>query len=91
MQQKELYGEISAFIGRLRDDPSREGITNMQGAIDYLLEKLHIVTEKLQEATGRKEIVLDDKDRRRLASRAIFIFLRKVSLPYLPQPRRRML
>lgn len=70
MQQKELYGEISAFIGRLRDDPSREGITNMQGAIDYLLEKLHIVTEKLQEATGRKEIVLDDKDRRRLASRA---------------------
>lgn len=70
MQQKELYGEISAFIGRLRDDPSRESITNMQGAIDYLLEKLHIVTEKLQEATGRKEITLDDKDRRRLASRA---------------------
>ena len=70
MQQKELYGEISAFMGRLRNDPSRESITNMQGAIDYLLEKLHIVTEKLQEATGKKEIVLDDKDRRRLASRA---------------------
>ena len=70
MQQKELYGEITAFMGRLREDPSRENITNMQGAIDYLLEKLHIVTEKLQEATGRKEIVLDDKDRRRLASKA---------------------
>ena len=45
MQQKELYGEISAFMDRLRDDPSHESITNMQGAIDYLLEKLHIVTE----------------------------------------------
>ena len=36
MQQKEFYCEISAFMGRLRDTPSREGITNMQGAIDYL-------------------------------------------------------
>lgn len=70
MQQKELYGEISAFIGRLRDDPSRENITNMQGAIDYLLEKLHIVTEKLRKATGRREMELDDSDRKRLASRA---------------------
>ena len=70
MRQKELYGEISAFMGRLRDDPSRENITNMQGAIDYLLEKLHIVTEKLLKATGRQEIELDDSDRRRLASRA---------------------
>lgn len=70
MQQKELYGEITAFMGRLREDPSRENITNMQGAIDYLLEKLHIVTEKLQKATGRQEIELDDSDRRRLASRA---------------------
>ena len=65
-----LFNEVSALMRRLANQDTRTELENMQAAIGYLVEKLHIVTEKLKTATSRKTIELGDDDRRRLAQKA---------------------
>lgn len=70
MKANQILEELNAFMGKMRENDSKEPVENMQAAIDYLLEKLHIYEEKFSEATGRKRPELNDNDRRRLAARA---------------------
>ena len=69
-QANMLFNEVTALMGKLANQDTRTELENMQAAIGYLVEKLHIVTEKLKAATGRKTIELGDDDRRRLAQKA---------------------
>lgn len=69
-QANMLFNEVTALMGKLANQDTRTELENMQAAIGYLVEKLHIVTEKLKAATGRKTIELGDEDRRRLAQKA---------------------
>ena len=70
MKAGQILEELNAFMGRMRENDSSDPVENMQAAIDYLLEKLHIYEKKYCEATGKKRPDLDDNDRRRLAARA---------------------
>ena len=70
MKAGQILEELNAFMGRMRENDSSDPVENMQAAIYYLLEKLHIYEKKYCEATGKKRPDLDDNDRRRLAARA---------------------
>lgn len=78
MQAKQIFDELNAIMGTMRDGGQQEAIASMQDALSYALEKIHIYEQKYTEATGKKRIELNDGDRRRLASRA-----RKLNLSML--------
>ena len=52
MTSKDIYTELNAFMGRMRDGESREMVENLQAAIEYQAEKIRIYEEKYKEATG---------------------------------------
>ena len=42
MSSKDISTELNAFMGRMRDGETREMVENLQAAIEYQAEKLHI-------------------------------------------------
>ena len=70
MTSKDIYTELNAFMGRMRDGETREMVENLQAAIEYQAEKLRIYEEKYKEATGKERPELNDSDRKRLAGKA---------------------
>jgi len=42
MTSKDIYTELNAFMGRMRDGETREMVENLQAAIEYQAEKLRI-------------------------------------------------
>lgn len=70
MTSKDIYSELNAFMGRMRDGETREMVENLQTAIEYQAEKLRIYEEKYKEATGKERPELNDSDRKRLAGKA---------------------
>jgi len=80
MEPKQIYAELNAFMGKMRDGDAQDIILNMQGAINYLLEKLHVLEEIYSKETGRARPKLDDKARRRLAGKAHLLNLSLLSV-----------
>ena len=70
MRSKDIYTELTAFMGKMRDGDAHDLVANMQAALDYQAEKLRIYEEKYQEATGKARPEMTDDDRRRLARKA---------------------
>ncbi len=67
MTSKDIYTELNAFMGRMRDGETRGMVENLQAAIEYQAEKLRIYEEKYKEATGKERPELNDSDCKRLA------------------------
>jgi len=70
MTSKDIYTELNAFMGRMRDGETREMVENLQATLEYQSEKLRIYEEKYTEATGKERPELNDSDRKRLAGKA---------------------
>ncbi|MFA6930016.1 MAG: hypothetical protein WCT05_06795 [Lentisphaeria bacterium] len=69
MTSKDIYTQLNAFMGRIRDGETRKIVENLQAAIEYQADKIRIYEEKYKEMTGKERPELNDSDRKRLAGK----------------------
>lgn len=66
-----VYGRFMGFIAGAKDKVVQDSIENLQKSLEYCMEENRVLKELLEEATGRKRIILKDSHRRRLADKGI--------------------
>jgi hypothetical protein len=66
-----VYGRFMGFIAGVQDKVVQDSIENLQKSLEYCMEENRVLKELLEEATGRKRIILKDSHRRRLAAKGI--------------------
>ncbi|MDD5728035.1 MAG: integrase core domain-containing protein [Victivallales bacterium] len=66
-----VYGRFMGFIAGVQDKVVQDSIENLQKSLEYCMEENRVLKELLEEATGRKRLILKDSHRRRLAAKGI--------------------
>jgi len=83
-----VYSRFMSFIAGMQDKVVQDTVNNLQQSLEYCMEENRILREQLQELTGRKRIVLNDSQRRRLAVKGIMLnkyILKNVMTMFQPE------
>lgn len=76
--------ELKGFMGNMRDGSMRGVIANLQAALEYSQECLHLYAQKYEEATGNKFPELTDDEKRRIARKAHALNGNALEMIYYP-------
>ena len=57
----------------MQEKAAQDVINNLQQSLDYCMEENRVLKEQLLNATGKKRVILNDSQRRRLAVKGIIL------------------
>ena len=68
-----VYSRFMGFIAGMQEKAAQDAINNLQQSLDYCIEENRVLREQLLKASGKKRIILNDSQRRRLAVKGIML------------------
>ena len=83
-----VYSRFMGFISGMQEKAAQDVINNLQQSLDYCIEENRVLKEQLFQASGKKRIILNDSQRRRLAVKGILLsrhILKNVMTMFQPE------